>query len=119
MATLIAESDVFSVLAHIDYPIRTWPVQTAGPFDPYAFQDEFRHALRLLAGSGRVLEFNTRRPMDPVLVRWWREEGGSAVTVGSDAHDPPALAHGFAEAAAVVEAHGFRPGGHPYDVWRR
>ena len=38
---------------------------------------------------------------------------------GSDAHDPTVLARGFSDAAAMVEAHGFRPGRHPYDFWRR
>jgi hypothetical protein len=38
---------------------------------------------------------------------------------GSDAHEPAELARGFGEAAALVEAHGFRPGRHPYDVWMR
>ena len=110
---------MFSVLAHIDYPIRYWPGNSAGPFDPYAFQDEFRHALRTLAGGGRELEFNTRLPLDPVFLRWWREEGGSAVTFGSDAHDPLTVARGFADAAGIVEAAGFRPGRHPYEPWRR
>jgi len=53
------------------------------------------------------------------VVRWWRDEGGQAITFGSDAHDPTALANGFAQAAAMVEAHGFRPGRHPYDFWTR
>ncbi|HEY9469926.1 MAG TPA: hypothetical protein VIQ76_09970 [Propionibacteriaceae bacterium] len=35
------------------------------------------------------------------------------------AHDPTVLALGFGDAAAMVEAHGFRPGRHPYDFWRR
>lgn len=118
VARLVTESDVFSVLAHIDYPVRYWPAQ-AGPFDPNAFQDEFRHALRVLAASGRALEVNTRVPLHPEVVRWWREEGGSAITFGSDAHDPTKLARGFADAAAMVEAHGFRPGRHPYDFWTR
>ena len=51
---LIEGSDVFSVLAHIDYPLRYWPAR-AGPLDPNAFQEEFRHALGVLAHSGRVL----------------------------------------------------------------
>ena len=118
VATLVTESDAFSVLAHIDYPVRYWPAH-ARPFDPYAFEDDFRHALRLLAGSGRALEVNTRIPLHPEIVRWWREEDGSAITFGSDAHEPAAVAGGFAEAAAMVEAHGFRPGRHPYDVWTR
>jgi histidinol-phosphatase (PHP family) len=118
VARLVSESDVFSVLAHVDYPVRSWPAQV-GPFDPDAFADEYRHVLRVLADSGRALEVNTKVPLHPQVVRWWREEGGSAITLGSDAHDPTALARGFVEAAAMVEAHGFRPGRHPYDFWTR
>ncbi len=113
---LITESDAFGVLAHINYPIRYWPAE-AGPFDIADFEDEFRHALRVLADADRALEVNTRMPFSAGLVRWWREEGGKAVTFGSDAHSPEAIAKGFVEAAAMVEAHGFRPGRHPYDVW--
>jgi histidinol-phosphatase (PHP family) len=118
VARLVRESAVFCVLAHIDYPVRSWPTQ-AGPFDPNAFQDEFRYALRVLADSGRALEVNTRVPLHPEVVRWWHEEGGTAITFGSDAHDPTALAFGFGGAACMVEAHGFRPGRHPYDFWTR
>ena len=50
---------------------------------------------------------------------WWREEGGAAITLGSDAHDPTGLAFGFGQAAGMVEAHGFRPGRHPCDFWTR
>ena len=115
---LVEGSDAFAVLAHIDYPVRYWPAE-AGPYDPNAFEDEFRHALRALADSGRALEVNTRVPLHPEVVRWWRDEGGQAVTFGSDAHDPAMLADGLAEAAAMVEAHGFRAGRHPYDFWTR
>jgi histidinol-phosphatase (PHP family) len=117
-ARLVAENDVFAVLAHIDYPIRHWP-SDAGPFDPAAFEGEFRHVLRLLADSGRVLEVNTKVPLHPQVVGWWRNEGGRAVSFGSDAHDPTRLAFGFAAAASMVESFGFRPGRHPYDFWTR
>jgi histidinol-phosphatase (PHP family) len=113
---LVHGCDAFGVLAHIDYATRYWPPD-ADPFDPKAFEDEFRHALRALADGGRALEVNTRTPLRPEIVGWWREEGGRAVTFGSDAHMPSALAYGFAEAAAMVEAQGFRPGRDPYDVW--
>ena len=116
VARLVAGCDAFGVLAHIDYPVRYWPDQ-AGPFDPSAFEDDFRHALRTLADGGRALEINTAVPLHPHVVRWWREEGGEAVTFGSDAHDPTVLARGFTDAAAMVEAQGFRPGRHPFDVW--
>src|SRR5919202_4658470 len=45
---LVTSCDVFGVLAHIDYPLRYWPPD-AGPFDPEAFEDEFRHVLHALA----------------------------------------------------------------------
>jgi histidinol-phosphatase (PHP family) len=115
---LISSTDAFAVLAHIEYAVAYWPTQ-AGPFDPNSFQDEFRHALRVLADSGRALEVNTKVPVHPEIVAWWREEGGEAVTFGSDAHDPTVLARGFSDAAAMAEANGFRPGRHPYDFWRR
>ena len=119
LAVLVAGPAPFTVLAHIDYPVRYWPAVQAGPFDPRMFEDEYRHALHALAASGRVLEVNTRVPLHPRIVRWWHEEGGTAVTFGSDAHDPARLALGLPEAAALVEAHGFRAGRHPYDVWYR
>ena len=55
--------------------------------------------------------------MEAEFVRWWREEGGRAVCFGSDAHRPDLVATGFAGAAAMVEAVGFRPGRHPHDHW--
>jgi histidinol-phosphatase (PHP family) len=119
VARLVAESDVFSVLAHIDYPIRSWPVREAGPFDPSAFEGEFRHALRAIAQSGRALEVNTRIPLHSTLLSWWREEGGEAVTFGSDAHEPSDVARGFREAADMAEAHGFGPSHSPSDFWFR
>jgi histidinol-phosphatase (PHP family) len=120
---LISGWDGFGVLAHVDYAVRYWPAE-AGPFDPYAFEDEFRHALRALVDSDRALEINTRgAPLSlsryGQIVGWWRDEGGKVVTLGSDAHDPTGIARGFAETAAMVEVHGFRPGRHPYDVWTR
>ncbi|MFI6076215.1 PHP domain-containing protein [Actinoplanes sp. NPDC051343] len=116
VAEMMSTSGMFSVLAHIDYPVRSWP---HGPFEPADFEEEFRYALRRTASSGRALEINTRLPLDATILRWWHEEGGDAVTFGSDAHRPEDLAHGFAEAAAMAEAHGFRPGRFPYDLWGR
>jgi histidinol-phosphatase (PHP family) len=116
IARMIRDSDAFTVLAHIDYAVRYWPTE-AGPFDPRAFEDEFRHALRVLADSGRALEINTNGELRPLIIRWWREEGGQAATFGSDAHDPSGIGHRFHEATAMIEAHGFRRGRRPYDFW--
>src|SRR5215467_3080889 len=62
--SLIEASDAFSVLAHIDYPLRDWPAE-AGQYQLDGFQEEFRHALRVLARSGRALEINTEGPLLP------------------------------------------------------
>lgn len=119
VAVMASVSDTFSVLAHIDYPVRSWPAEIAGPFAPAAFEDDFRHALRAVARSGRALEVNTRLPLHATVLTWWHEEGGDAITFGSDAHLPALVGHGFADAARMAEAHGFRPGRHPYDLWGR
>ena len=115
---MIDASDVFAVLAHIDYPVRYWPAG-ASPFDPVEFEDEYRAVLRALARSGRALEVNTVVPLRAEIVRWWYEEGGGAVSFGSDAHAPDVVARRFGDAAAMVEAQGFVPGDDPHDFWRR
>lgn len=115
---LVTGSDAFTVLAHIDYPARSWP-RTAVAFAPGQFEAEFRHALRATAQSGRVLELNTALPLHATILRWWREEGGDGITFGSDAHDPAGVARGFRDAVQLAEANGFRPGDRPYDVWGR
>jgi histidinol-phosphatase (PHP family) len=109
---LASSSAPFAVLAHIDYPLRFWP-ESAGPFDPGAFEDEYRGVLHALARSGRALEINTRVPLPAPIVRWWHQAGGEAVSFGSDAHRPAAVAAGLAEAAAMAEAAGFHPGRQP------
>jgi histidinol-phosphatase (PHP family) len=115
---LVEGYDDFEVLAHIDYPVRYWPGD--GPaYDPADFADDYRGALRALARSGRVLELNTRLPLHPQVLAWWRAEGGPAISFASDAHRPELLAHGFAEAARVARAAGYRPGNDPHDFWVR
>lgn len=118
LAALITGSDVFAVLAHIDYPVRAWPI-TAKPFDPKRFESEFRYVLGLLAATGRALEVSTVLPLHTDLLRWWHDEGGHAITFGSDAHDPTGVARGFTDAVQMAEAHGFRPSTRPHDIWGR
>jgi len=117
LVRLIEGSDLFQVLAHLDFPRRWWP---KGPhlYREEGFEEEYRTALRALARSGRVLEINTKTPLASVdLVRWWRDEGGTAVSFGSDAHLPQRVGDRFKLAVDVVEAAGFRAGHDPYDYW--
>jgi len=115
---LVQGSDIFQVLAHLDFPRRSWP-QAAGPYDETAFEAEYRAVLRALAAGGRVLELNTKSPLLSVeLLRWWRDAGGRAVSFGSDAHQPWRVGAKFKLAVDVVEAAGFRAGRDRFDFWR-
>jgi len=49
---MLAGSDMYEVLSHIDYAMRYWPAQQEGPFNPRIFEDVFRQVMRDLAGSG-------------------------------------------------------------------
>ncbi len=119
LLTVIATDGVFGIMAHLDYPRRHWP-EGAGRYQEAAFEEEYRAVLRALAASGRVLEVNTFSPLVSVsLLRWWREEGGEAVSFGSDAHVPGRAGDKFADAVAVAEAAGFGRGSDPLDFWRR
>ncbi len=113
---MIEQSDLFSVLTHIGYATRTWPEDT-GPFLPAAFEDDFRHTLRVLADTGRALEVNTAGRLDVEILHWWREEGGTTLTFGSDTHAPPTLARRFGEATAMAAEAGYRPGAASFDFW--
>jgi histidinol-phosphatase (PHP family) len=115
---LIEGSDLFAVLAHLDFPRRYWP-KGAHLYREEDFEEEYRTVLHALAESGRVLEINTKSPLASVsMVRWWRDVGGTAVSFGSDAHLPSRVGDRFKLAVDVVEAAGFRTGHDPYDFWR-
>jgi histidinol-phosphatase (PHP family) len=58
-------------------------------------------------------------PLHPVVLRWWRQEGGDAITFASDAHDPTSLARGFGDAVQIAEGAGFRPSDDPLGIWVR
>ena len=116
---MLAGSSVFTVFCHIEYAVRYWPKDQEGPFNPKRFEDEFRQAMREIAGTERALELNVGGPIRPWIPQWWAEEGGRAITFGSDAHTTDWLAGNFYEAMAMAEHFGFRPGRHPEDFWTR
>ncbi len=113
---LIAQWDRFDVLAHIDYAARAWPAGE-GRYRTCDFEEDYRSALRSLAMSDRALEVNTRLPLDPLIIMWWRQEGGTALTFGSDVHDSHFIARGLDVAAVMVSEHGFRPDGERSGFW--
>ncbi|MHB1639086.1 MAG: histidinol-phosphatase HisJ family protein [Candidatus Dormibacteria bacterium] len=111
---LLAAPVEFQVLAHLEYPKRYWP---AG-YPAYRSEDyraEIEAILEAAVRRGVALELNTTRGMDearglcpgPEVVRWWRQAGGRAVAIGSDAHQPETLGCGLAVAQEVARAAGF------------
>jgi len=119
LVELIEGSDGFEILAHIDFPRRYWP-RSAPAYVEADYEEEFRGVLRALAETERVLEINTRTALASLdLLRWWREEGGRAVSFGSDAHTPWRVGEHFERAMDVAEASGFYPGADAFDFWRR
>jgi histidinol-phosphatase (PHP family) len=120
LVVLVDGSSVFNVLAHCDYPRRYWPTARAGVYAEADFEEEYRAVFRALASSGRALEINTLSPLASAdLMRWWWQQGGDAVSFGSDAHQPFRVGEHFDRAVHVVEAAGFRPGRDRFDFWRR
>jgi histidinol-phosphatase (PHP family) len=123
---LVESAQPFEVLAHLDYPKRYWP-HAALAFREEDFEEELRAVLRAAAARGSVLELNTTRGAEPerglcpgpVPLRWWVEEGGRALSFGSDAHDPERIARGFQLAAQLAEAVGFKPADDPTGCWTR
>ena len=119
LVDMIETSDVFQVLAHCDFPRRYWPCG-AHRYVEKDFEEEYRAVFRALASSGRALEINTSSPLASAdQIRWFFEEGGEAVSFGSDAHQPGRVGDQFDLAVDVVEAAGFRPGRDRFDFWRR
>ena len=122
----LMESDqTFDVLAHLDYPKRYWPSEPR--YDEAPREQEFRRILRAVAARGAALELNTTRGGDPArflcpgptVLKWWREEGGHAISFGSDAHRPEVIAAGFQLAQAVAAEAGFEPREDPNGFWLR
>ncbi len=119
LVDMVESSAVFQVLAHADFPRRYWPGGTHRYVEK-DYEEEHRAVFRALAGSGRALEINTSSPLASAdQFRWFHEEGGEAVSFGSDAHTPSAVGQKFDLAVDVVEAAGFRPGRDRFDFWRR
>ena len=126
MLGLLERSADFAVLAHLDYVKRGWPMDRM-PYEETDFEEEYRAVLKSAAANGLALEINTDRDDWPehwpcpraIVVEWWREAGGEAVTFGADAHRPERIAMDFADATAIAESAGFRSAPHDFGFWLR
>lgn len=109
---MVVEDDRFEVLAHVDYPVRRL-VERLSRVDLMTYRSPYMEVLEALAATSRVLEYNTTIPMSAVIMEWWYDVGGAAVSMGSDAHEPGRVARGFSKAESVLTSIGFRSLGDP------
>ncbi len=123
-----ARSGLFDALGHIDF-VKRFLFPHVTPADLAAAPELYERILDALVESGTALEINTsglrQSPNEsypsPAIVARFRELGGRAVTVGSDAHRADNLAWGLddgyrAAADAGFDALAFRRGDDPVAV---
>jgi histidinol-phosphatase (PHP family) len=109
-----ARSGLFDALGHLDGVKRyVYPYVKPAAFE--AEPELYEPILRALVESGTALEVNTsglRYPVQqsfpyPAIVTRFRELGGRAVTVGSDAHRPDQFSWGLGDGYLIATEAGF------------
>jgi histidinol-phosphatase (PHP family) len=122
---LIEQAPLFAVLTHVDLPKRYWPHDDV-PFIESDVEEEYRSVLGAAAGAGMALEINTgggdvsHGPCPgPIVVKWWCEAGGTAISFASDAHAARDICSAFDLATDIAESAGFRPASHGFGFWLR
>ena len=109
-----ARSGLFDAIGHID-GVKRYLHPHVMPADFAHAQELYEPILRALVESGTALEVNTsglRYPIaetfpGPEIVARFRELGGRAVTVGSDAHRADQFAWALGDGYAIAAAAGF------------
>jgi len=109
-----ARSGLFDVIGHLDY-VKRYLVPYVSPAEFAAAPELYEPVLRALVDTGTALEVNTsglRQAAEetyptPAIVARYRELGGRAVTVGSDAHRAETFAWALADGYDVAAAAGF------------
>ena len=110
----ICSVDAWDVLGHIDY-IKRYGMYRDKSLHYHEYRDIIDAILIYVISAGKGIEVNTSGigsncgiiPDIGILARY-KELGGEILTVGSDAHSPEGIAHGFEEALAVLQDVGIR-----------
>lgn len=106
---LAARSGVYDIIAHLD------GLKTAGHIADLAITPALEETVRVLAETGVAIELNTsgwRKSCADCFPRMELLERcchyGVPITLGSDAHAPDQVAHGFDNAVALLREVGYR-----------
>lgn len=110
-AAMVRAADIDS-FAHVDYPLRF----TSRELLYEEYEAEFAGLFDALLEKQVCLELNTARLDKPEayanllnIFRAWRAHGGRYVTVGSDGHNPGAIARHFSLACDLLREAGLTP----------
>lgn len=117
--TTMSRTADYDVQTHIVYPLRYIPPERRERVTglPRAAREQYEPILRNLVQRGIALELNTscvrkagmaHADPDEDLLRFYRELGGTCISVGSDAHRVCDLAADVRDALRMAERVGFR-----------
>jgi histidinol-phosphatase (PHP family) len=109
-----ARTELFDTLGHLDY-VKKYVAAHVPPAAFAAAPEIYEPVLRALVDTGTGLEVNSsglrQAPRETYPASWvvarYRAIGGSAVTVGSDAHRAHSFAFGLAHAYGIAAGAGF------------
>jgi len=112
---MVKASDI-DVLGHLDYFERYTRRRDLGRYDPADFEARIRAILEAIIIRRIALEINTSgyragldRPFPhPAVIQWYKEMGGTLLSLGSDAHRAEHVAGDLAQAAEILTRIGFK-----------
>jgi len=105
----------YNILGHLDYILRYGPTK-ADNFNFNDYKDVFYELFKMIIPEGKGIEVNTggiykglgfAHPKLEIL-RMYKELGGEIITLGSDAHTPNYIGHGFNDVRELLITEGFK-----------
>lgn len=111
----LAEFGDFDVMGHITFPFRYPPRELVNEYPIERYEKDIREIYDILVSRGKGIEINTsgyRTPLEDampgdILVRWYKEQGGIIVTVGSDGHSARSACLNIEKGYKIIETSGF------------
>ena len=109
-----AKNCIFDSLAHMTIIKRYMCVKYGRDIDFSRFSEVIDKTLKTLVCRGKALEVNTSEihtigtMPDKEILKRYHSLGGELVTIGSDAHVPNRVSHGFTEAISLLKECGFK-----------
>lgn len=91
---ILAENGDFDVLGHVTFPFRYVPDELIKELPVESFESHFREVFDILVKRNKGIEINTsgyRTSLNAAMpseriVSWYKEQGGTVISVGSDGH---------------------------------